>query len=133
MSKLLQKSEFNFVSAQLLVKNCYYAPSIHCYYYSCHQKLLHVLYYVLQKTEMDLTALQRSTNSGSHEVAISEVYKSFGSNKSEARIFNTNIGQLKKLRVDSDYKDIEVHSNVSNNAESLVVEINRIIKKVFNV
>lgn len=133
MSKLLQKSGFNFDSAQLLVKNHYYAPSIHCYYYSCHQKLLHILFHVQNKTEAYLSSLQRSSNSGSHEVAISEVYKSFGSNKAEARTFNKHIGELKKLRVDADYKDLEVLSNVSTTAENLVNEINRIIKKVFNV
>ena len=133
MSKLLQKSGFNFDSAQLLVNNHYYAPSIHCYYYSCHQKLLHIFYNVLNKTEADLTSLKRSTNLGSHEVVISEVYKSFGTNRFERRDFINHIGQLKKLRIDSDYKELEILSNTSTEAEKLVREINKIIKKVFNI
>jgi hypothetical protein len=37
MSKLKEKSEFNFDAARLLIDKYLFAPSIHCSYYSCFQ------------------------------------------------------------------------------------------------
>ena len=37
MTKLKQKSEFNFDAAKVLIDTNLYAPSVHCSYYSCFQ------------------------------------------------------------------------------------------------
>jgi len=133
MSILLQKSGFNFDSAQLLIKNNYYAPSIHCFYYSCLQKLLHILYHKLQKSETELILLQNNSAKGSHEIAINEVYKSFESNKSLAREFVSQMNQLKKLRVEADYKEVEILIDKSQKAKNAVIEVNDILKQIFKV
>lgn len=135
MSKLLQKSGFNYDSAQLLIKNNYYAPSIHCYYYSCYQKLLHILYFILKKDEVFLTGLQRDpkNSKGSHEIAINEIVKAMSRNFRDGRTFSNTINELKKLRHDADYKNVEIHFDISNKASTKAAEIMEIFKNQFKV
>jgi len=110
MSKLKQKSEFNIDAAKLLIKEAYYAPSIHCSYYSCFQ--------LMKFTIKDFSGIDYETQSvnisttGQHTHQyvinfISDELKKFVGIK-ESRTFKRTIKDLKQFREESDYENIEV-------------------------
>jgi len=108
MSKLKNKSEMNVGAAEFLHTKCYYPSVIHCAYYSYVQLMKHIWLYSMCKTEDDMVMLNRKSKEGSHEVLINQLRIHLNSCSLNARDFNNTIGQLKKLRVEADYKDIEI-------------------------
>lgn len=130
MSNYKNKSELNLAAAELLHEQTYYPPVAHCSYYSCHQLMLHVWYYVLKRTEKELLAT-KTMNEGSHEILINQIAKLVHNKNFDFRSFNNNIGILKKLRVDSDYRDIEVNYSISSRSINICKDTLAIIKKCF--
>ena len=67
MSKLKEKSEFNFDAAQLLIDNYLYAPSVHCSYYSCFQLMKFTMnnFFGIGYDELN-TRISVSTSGGTH-------------------------------------------------------------------
>jgi len=129
MSNLKNKSELNFAAAELLHKQSYYPSVVHCSYYSCIQLMKHIWLHKMNKTEQDLETLTRTSTDGSHEVLINQT-GGFMKNKAiDFRTFNNVIGQLKKLRVNADYKDIQIDSSISNNSITLSKDSLLILKK----
>ncbi|MFA6400466.1 MAG: hypothetical protein WCX31_02405 [Salinivirgaceae bacterium] len=129
MSNLKNKSELNFAAAELLHKQSYYPSVIHCSYYSCIQLMKHIWLHKMNKTEQDLEMLTKSSTEGSHEVLINQT-GGFMKNKSiDFRTFNNLMGQLKKLRVIADYKDVQIDNTVSYNSITLSKDSLLILKK----
>ena len=129
MSYLKNKSEINLASAELLHKHSYYPSVVHCSYYSCIQLMKYIWLHKMNKTEQDLEILTKSSSEGSHEVLINQT-GGFIKNKSlDFRTFNNMIGQLKKLRVNADYKEIQIDSSISNNSILLSKDSLLILKK----
>jgi len=54
-------------------------------------------------------------------------------NPGDSRLFYSKIGQLKKLRVNADYKNIDVPSATANNALKTAQEINSLLQTNFRV
>lgn len=72
----------------------------------------------------------KSESKGSHEVLINEIGKYIkGFSFSDYRIFNANIGQLKELRVNADYKDELFDKTKSYNSIALSNKIILILKR----
>ncbi|MBD0403200.1 hypothetical protein [Flammeovirga sp. EKP202] len=109
MSDWKEKSEQNQKSAGTLINNKLYSPSIHCSYYSNIQLMLHILLNDFNKSESDIDS---ESQTGSNEekgfhnwlknlITRELVTRDFMS----VRDFNNFFGQLKSLRIQSDYKN----------------------------
>jgi len=135
MTKLKQKSGFNFDAAEILIKSNYYAPSVHCSYYSCFQLMKFALkdfcgieYKDLEKKIAD--DKQQTT----HVFVINELGKVFLKfDKLIYREFNSKIKDLKTFRIDSDYKDIEIISDQGEKAFKLAGEIRTLLIENLNL
>ncbi len=119
MGHLKSKSEINLCAAELLHKQCFYPPVVHCAYYSCFQLMKHIWLYSIGNSENELKALNKNSKEGSHEVLINQI-KLFVKDKSRNdRDFNNEILQLKRLRVRADYDDNSIDSDKSSNSINL--------------
>ena len=124
MSFLINKSEINLASAELLHQKNNYASVVHCAYYSCHQMMAHIWYHKLNKKD-----LVKSKEEGSHEALINCIGGFLKEKSFDLRGFNNSIGQLKKLRHKADYKNEEIDSTISNNSIQLSKSTLLILKK----
>ena len=118
MGYLKQKSDFNLATAQILIQNNLYSPSIHCAYYSC----LQLLKYILKNfIGIEYAVQERAANSGSsggsHNYVINEVFNQI---RVHDRLgygdLKRKVGQLKRLRTQSDYLNVQVTYSESTKA-----------------
>lgn len=137
MSQLLNKSETNFSSAELLHEKSLFASVAHSSYYGCYQLIKHVWLYTMRKSEADLKTIidksqkDRVAEKGSHNVLINEVMKHIRSNNpDDSRVIHTSIGQLKRLRTSADYMDEEFSYEQSSKAIDLSDRIKPLLKKI---
>jgi hypothetical protein len=133
MSKLLEKSRFNLDAAGLLIKEGLYAPSVHCSYYSCFQRVKSIFpdYFGISYSQIDLNVASSKTSEHNYLIHyISEqILQKIGC--IEYRKFSNAIKDLKEFRTKSDYKDIEVSTDLSTKALSIAVEINHFLDQQF--
>jgi hypothetical protein len=134
MSYLSNKSDILCASAQLLHDNCYYPAVAHCAYYSCYQLLKHIWLTTMHKTEDELDVNCSQTRLGSHEYLLNEVAKYIKGlqnkdSNNDFRILCKNIPQLKRIRVNADYKNAEFGSDESGRVITMSNETIRILKK----
>jgi uncharacterized protein (UPF0332 family) len=116
MGHLKNKSELNLDAAELLHNQSFYPSVVHCAYYSCFQLMKHVWLNSMGKSEDDLRTLNNNSRQGSHDVLINQI-KLFAQGKSQNdRELYRDILQLKRLRVDADYKEVSIDSAKSNEA-----------------
>jgi len=111
-------------AAQYLQKQCLYSPSVHCSYYGCLQYLKYIvnikagITYDAQEAERGI--LGQKTN----VYLINRVKMLIGAiNPKESRLFYNEINQLKDLRVDSDYHNVQIDSAKANEAYSKANDI----------
>jgi uncharacterized protein (UPF0332 family) len=129
MSHLKNKSDINLASAEMLHRNNHFPSVVHCAYYSCIQLMKHTWLNSMGKSEQELRGLNDIYNQGSHEILINQI-KSFIQSKSQNdRDFNRDILQLKRLRVNADYDDIEIDYTKSNQSIILSKATLSIIKE----
>jgi hypothetical protein len=128
-SNLKNKSGLNRAAADVLLKSNYYPSVIHCSYYSCVQLMKHNLIFIIGKTESQLIEEQRKSNEGSHEVLINNTIIYLKSNNKDWKTFNTNINQLKKLRIESDYSNINIDSDKGRKSLLLTDSVLKILNK----
>ena len=119
MRHLKNKSELNLGAAELLHQYSYYSSVVHCAYYSCIQLMKHTWLNSMGKSDNDLRNLNNSSCQGSHEVLINQIKIFIQSKSQNGRVFNRDILQLKRLRVNADYDEILIDSKKSN--ESLIL------------
>ncbi len=119
MSKLREKSNFNLDAAEYLIAQDLYAPSVHCSYYSCFQLLKFIIQdffgvdYDAQRNEL------RVNKQTSHNYVIQYIInelKQLEKKVDVRRKLIRQISQLKQLRVESDYLDIEISLEKSRQA-----------------
>lgn len=135
MSKLRQKSDFNIDAAKLLIKEAYYAPSVHCSYYSCFQLLKYTIK-VFFGIDYENQAVKISiSGQHSHQYVInyisSELIDFVGAE--ESRKFKRTIKDLKQFRLESDYENIEVGLDKGQIALDKANEIRQYLITNFNV
>jgi hypothetical protein len=115
-SHLANKSEINKAAAELLQEKSYYPSVVHCAYYSCIQLMKHILLFTLNKTETEIASDVRNSGEGSHEIMINTINSHLRSNNKDWKTFNSGINQLKRLRVNADYENIQIDSTIGNNS-----------------
>jgi hypothetical protein len=135
MSEFKAKVEFNEKGADLLIKSYYYAPSVQCSYYQCVQMMLHILY---TKMGFDFNSLKTSGSDRKEGTHVHATYlietellkkKDIGKcSKDDIKYFQKHIGELKKLRVKSDYKNEPISQSEATNAQGMAVALNNIIR-----
>lgn len=133
MSILKEKSNFNLTAAELLQNNSLYAPSVHCSYFSCLQLIKFAIIENLDVTNDELTKETRERKD-SHKYLINKIGNEIRNySREEHTIFNRNINDLKKFRVESDYGEIEVTTSQSSKALENAKEIREQLIKIFHV
>lgn len=129
MDELKYKSGFNTDAARILIEKNYFAPSIHCSYYSCIQLAKHVLLNKLGITEQNLKK-KYVRPIGSHnlirEAIISEL-KLRVKDKYTTTQFNSKFGIIKQLREESDYHEVLIDSKKANDSIQYSSFINKIL------
>lgn len=125
MSYLKNKSEINKLAADFLHKQNLYPSAIHSAYYSCLQLVKHIIFKESPKTEEEVENEIRNSGDNTHEYLINTLTQSLKNNGKDFRVFNSNINQLKKLRVESDYKNVSVDSLKSKGS----IDLNEIVVK----
>jgi hypothetical protein len=135
---LKNKSVVNLDAAMKLkeIPNHHHCSSIHCSYYSCFQVVKYILLAVYDVKENTIYG-QRSTGTqkqqGEHEFIIDYLYRKIIESKdlNAAKDFKNNINLLKSLRTNSDYKDIAMDKQQSDQAYCLAEDIHKTLKKHF--
>lgn len=134
MSKLKEKSEFNFASAQLLIDNYLYAPSVHCSYYSCFQLMKFTMnnFFDIGYDKLN-TRISVSTLGGTHSYVI-HFFNNAVKEKNgyfDYRDFSRKLKDLKEFRESSDYDDVEITIDKSQKAKEYATDIRQYIQRNF--
>lgn len=125
MSYLRNKSEFNLKSAALLIEEDFYAPSVHCSYYSVFQLMKHIFIQIKRISYENLNQNIISDSRNTHKYLIEEFCLHLQSdancklNRFEVRELKNDIQDLKQFRLESDYDNIEINYKKSSQALSL--------------
>lgn len=108
-------------------KDCnFYAPAIHCCYYSCFQKMVHIL----KEYFTDEYKRVNTKESNSHSLLIRTFTDCYSNNFIEnSSLINRYLKQLKILRQKSDYEDIMISEQEMDKASEYLAKINKIIKE----
>lgn len=140
MSELKNKSVINLDSAKLLKENSYYAPSVHCSYYSVLQLMKYAvcetigISYEDQDKEINLLKQQKAAAKGTHEYLISKIEDVIREvDKPNFTAFTRKVKDLKTFRNKSDYDDVSITFDQSRTAFDLATELRDQLKKTFNV
>lgn len=136
MNSLKEKANFNYEAAKLLISNSYYAPSVHCSYYSCFQLLKYIMFSFFGIEYSSLTSLVSQSRRNTHEFIIDYITREVNNSKldlQDKREFKRKIIELKRFRNDSDYEDVVIHNDKSNVALSYATEIRGYLQKTFRV
>lgn len=135
MSKIRQKSEFNIKAAEQLLKATYYAPSVHCSYYSCFQLLKYTIkdfFNIDYETQaVNMSKIGQKT----HQYVVNYIAKELVSFVpfEESRNFKRTIKDLKQFRIESDYENLEIDLVKGNAAFNKAQEIRSYVIKNFHV
>lgn len=132
---LENKSDTNFKAANLLLDQNMYCSSVHCYYYSCIQRIISKLLILYKQEEMNQE--RQSLSASSHVYYTDKIERTIknelGLSNEAERIdlanFINNIKYLKRIRVQADYKDVEIKSDQGKKAFSYAESIHKYIKK----
>ena len=140
MDELRNKSEINIQSAQLLMDNTYYAPSIHCSYYSVLQLMKFTVNHSLntsyenQEKEINQLKQDRVSAKGTHEYLIFKIGEKIREiKKQEYSDFTRKIKDLKNWRIKGDYDTIAITFDQSRKAFGLADELRKQLKNTFKV
>ncbi len=135
MSKIREKSNFNFDAAALLLKNSLYAPSVHCSYYSCFQLLKYTIkdFFGVDYDNQSINIAK--TRQRTHQYVINYIVNELKkySSANESRGFKRKINDLKQLRIESDYENIEISLDKGTKAFDKAKEIRTFLIKKFNL
>ena len=133
MSKLKEKSEFNFEAAQVLIDKYLYAPSVHCSYYGCFQLMKFTMFnhFGISYDELRQNVSVKRTG-GTHTYVTDFYNKAVRKNGiSDYSNFSRKIKDLKEFRESSDYDDVEITIDKSQKALSYATELKQYIQKNF--
>ena len=130
MSFLLDKSIANQKALVYLSDVKLYAPSIHCGYYSCFQKIVHILkkrYSVEYGQELKFYETKQKGNLHGACIRLftSQLKKI---DKRDALEVDDLLKQLKDYRLKSDYEDTEIFEKDVDKVKEFVSKIHRAIK-----
>ena len=136
MSILLKKSEQNKLAFSYLKDKEVFAAIVHCGYYSCFQKVSHILkeYYTEEWNSIHLQ-LQERRKGSMHKECIKEFVRQFRGNfgSEDAAELDNNLKQLKALRIEADYGETEVTPTMVDKAEGYMNNFHLLTKQNFQV
>lgn len=134
-SELLKKSEENRKAAlKLWSVEKWFAPSVHCAYYSCVQLMIHIIMTVGGKKYETMESEIGSFRGGSHGYYIQQVQSLLVNSGKANKIKDfSQIKTLKTYRETSDYKPVEVTYDDSDKANSLAEKISKLLKAEFAI
>ena len=103
----------NMLSAQILIDQKQFTPSVHCSYYAVFQYMKHML---ANTTNNPITLAIQDAHKGdsSHEYILTEIKNRINARPQIVRTFTENVRFLKNERVEADY-----HQKKFNDIESL--------------
>ncbi len=129
MRILLDKSLSNIEAAEFLHQEEFYAPSVHCSYYSCIQLMRHLIFnkYGIEETEFDVRPEVQAN--GSHNFLISYLRDKID-NPINGRSFSDNLRRLKIYRINADYKQMNVLKDDSTTSISLAKATRTILSNI---
>ena len=133
MKILLNKSENSLKASELLMNEDFFASSVHCAYYSCIQLMTHILFNIHKVDEKEFENILKDTKGSSHEILQNEITKEFYNKEFNVKIFKDKFRTIKKLRVISDYKQMNVFKQDSQIARNSAIIINNILKNAYNI
>ena len=123
---LLEKSHENYKGFILLKERAFFAPAVHCCYYSCFQKII----YILKEYYPDEYAKLNVNSSNSHKKQIDGFLNFyFKMNKNNAAKFKRSVSQLKDLRKRSDYGDEIIGTKELQKAEEYCKQVHSLLHK----
>jgi hypothetical protein len=131
MSELKKKSEHNLIASEFLIKQGLHAPSVHCSYYSCLQILKYTInnFFGIDYDVIDQDIINSKGNS--HGYIINYVFREFRIKKiAEWEVQNRQLKVLKELREKSDYDNIAIGSDTSNEAQIIAKNFTNYIKSI---
>lgn len=138
MTILRDKARINFEAGEMLVFGNKYAPSIHCYYYSCLQLIKFTLHDFFgesyEKIEMDIKNASKKKIS-SHQYLIDYISNQLEREYSQkdSAIFSRRIKDLRELRNKSDYNDFVIDENVCVAARKKALGVREQLQEIFHV
>lgn len=123
-----------FSTAKSLLGKSDYICVPHAAYYACMQLVMFIWYYKLGKTEPELNQLSSQNKQKSHNVlnnfAVNFIMQSNrASSKIDSATVRDKMGQLKSLRNNYDYKELDVSYDDSKKATDYADDIIKTIKK----
>ena len=133
MSKLREKSKFNLDAAEVLIKEDLHAPSVHCAYYSCFQRIKCIFpeYFNITYAQIDENVAGMKTSEHNYLIRYLSGQIKTNVGDKEYRDFSNDIKDLKLFRTNSDYKEIEVDSVLSSKALNIAKRINSLLDETF--
>lgn len=132
MSFLKAKSEFNKSAADLLYQNSYYAPSIHCAYYSCFQLAKFII-----KTKLNIDYAEQAkeievTRAKTHTYVRDKIFNKISTIEKDPLVLRTISNKWKDLqtfRKKSDYDNILIDEPISKKAIDNSNELNHYLRE----
>ncbi len=133
MKKLKNKSEFNLMAAEKLIKSGLYAPSVHCSYFSCFQLAKVIACTIVLQDEKDHGSKISQMGGNSHQYFWGAIKNSVFSKtgREDERALSRKYKDLKALREESDYGDIQIDSVKGEQAYNVAREINNFLTQTF--
>jgi uncharacterized protein (UPF0332 family) len=135
MPVIANKSDFNLQAAEELIKKDLYAPSVHCSYYGCFQKMKSILSQRLsvsyEKIDNTVKTHTQSEHTFIRDVILQDLIGKLDNNI--LRKLGTHIKSLYRFRINADYKDLEIRNDTANEAMRISNEVVLQLKKVYKL
>ncbi|MBT2589975.1 hypothetical protein J7E50_07095 [Pedobacter sp. ISL-68] len=123
----------NYSSAEYLQKGYFYCSAVHCAYYSSLQLMRHIIIHKIGKSALQIKQESGNDpeNRGFHQYMIKQTADYlYIKNKKDMALFVTNMNSLRKLRVASDYEEVNIDISKGNNSILLSESVNKILKTI---
>jgi len=132
--KLINKSKDNEKAARFLFNKKLHFPTIvHCSYYSCYQLMSYLLEIYLNRDYKSLKNESSYHQDNIHSTSIKTIFKDlYVYDEDKASDFNDKMGELREMRICSDYHNKEIDLSYSLKAIVLLGNIKEILKEKYN-
>jgi uncharacterized protein (UPF0332 family) len=135
MPAIANKSDFNLQAAEELIKKNLYAPSVHCSYYGCFQKMKSILSQRLSIPYEKIDQTIATTRCGEHWYVRDTIIKDLSGKLglSLAKNVDKYIKSLYRSRINADYKDVEIFSDTANEAMRISNDVITQLRKIYKL
>jgi uncharacterized protein (UPF0332 family) len=138
MPTIANKSDFNLLAADELINKGWYAPSVHCSYYGCFQKMKSILLQRLSipyekiLSEIKSSRFKKSEHTYVRDQIITDLCKK-KMDVYKVRNLEANIKRLYGFRIESDYSGKEILYNTANEAICISKDVIKLLKSTYSV